>query len=151
MPMLLDTSILVRLRDQDSPDHPACLQLWGELAADARGAVLATQVLIEYWVVATRPKGTNGLGLDPVDADGDVSRFLKILPCLPEPPDVLVRWRHLVASTGTRGRPAHDARLVAVMDAYGISELVTINAADFHRFSHIRTRLPGDIVSADGE
>ena len=121
MPMLLDTSVLVRLRDHDSPHHRSCVLLVESLAADARQAILATQVLIEYWVVATRPKGVNGLGLAPAEADQDVQRFLDILPCPPEPHDVLARWRSLVTQTETRGRPAHDARLVAVMDAWGIA------------------------------
>lgn len=150
MLMLLDTSVLVRLRDLDSPHRPSSILLLESLAADARGAVLATQVLIEYWVVATRPKGVNGLGLTPAEADQDLQRFLDILPCPPEPPDVLPRWRSLVKQSETRGRPAHDARLVAVMDAWGITDLVTLNPADFVRFPHVRCLTPDQALSGAG-
>lgn len=139
---LLDTSILVRLRNANDPHHEECTALFASFVHEARATVLAAQVLIEYWVVATRPAGSNGLGLSPAQADTDVGNFLRLLACLPEPPDVLSRWRELVVSTGTCGRPSHDARLIAVMDAHGVSELITLNPSDFRRFPHIRLLTP---------
>ena len=146
MPTLLDTSVLVRLRDKDSAEHADCASLLRSLDFAIHDRVLCAQVLIEYWVVATSPRNVNGLGLTPAEANADLSDFLSLIPCLPEPPDVLARWRELVTTTGTRGRPAHDARLVAVMDAFGINDLITLNAEHFRRFDRVRCHTPADAL-----
>jgi hypothetical protein len=64
---------------------------------------LCAQVLIEYWVVATRPAANNGFGLSPCEADGDLSSLRGLLPCLPELPDVADRWYALVGRYGVSG------------------------------------------------
>ena len=148
MPALLDTSVLVRLRDKDSPEHAGCVSLLRSLEVPGHDRVLCAQVLIEYWVVATRPRDVNGLGLTPTQADVDLSDFLSLVPCLPEPPDVLARWRKLVSTNGTRGRPAHDARLVAVMEAFDIGNLITLNAEHFRRFHGIRCQTPAEATGS---
>jgi predicted nucleic acid-binding protein len=110
---------------------------------------ICAQVLIEYWVVATRPRAVNGLGLSPEQADQEIDLILTFLNILPEPPDVFPRWRQLVAPHKVLGRPAHDARLVAVMQAHGINELITLNSDHFRRYSNlIRCRLPSEVVAA---
>jgi predicted nucleic acid-binding protein len=43
-------------------------------------------------------------------------------------------WRDLVASHGVIGASVHDARLVAMMLDRGISDILTLNAADFRRY-----------------
>jgi hypothetical protein len=104
-------------------------------------------VLIEYWVVATRPKAVNGLGLSVPEANADVEDFLAAFPCLPEPPDIADRWRNLVNQHGVAGRPAHDTRLVALMEAHAVRELLTLNTSDFARYSQIATIAPSAYVA----
>jgi hypothetical protein len=41
------------------------------------------------------------------------------------------RWRDLVQALTIRGFRAHDARLVAAMQCYGMSHLLTFNSQDF--------------------
>lgn len=146
MPFLLDTSVLLRIRDESSPYRADCVALLLLLEPEPRGAAVVAQVLIEYWVVATRPRASNGMELTPQAADADVTNVLRIVPCLAEPPDVLQRWRRLVVSSGTRGRPAHDARLVALMEYHGITEIVTLNPGDFARFEWVTCRSPAEMV-----
>ena len=62
MAALIDTSVLVRVRDQDSADHAACAYFLRSLESVQHDKALCAQVLIEYWVVATRPRDVNGLG-----------------------------------------------------------------------------------------
>ena len=100
------------------------------------------QVVVEYWVVATRPKSANGIGLSVKDTDSDVADFLQLLPRIPEPTDIFERWRRLVSSHEVSGRPAHDARLVALMQAHGLEEILTLNHRDFERFDGIRCLNP---------
>jgi hypothetical protein len=40
-------------------------------------------------------------------------------------------WQALVETKGVTGFRAHDARRVAAMQSYGITRLLTFNAADF--------------------
>jgi predicted nucleic acid-binding protein len=44
---------------------------------------------------------------------------------------VFPRWLELVTANGAHGKRAHDARLVAVMLANGVTRVLTLNAADF--------------------
>jgi predicted nucleic acid-binding protein len=146
MPILVDTNVLIRLRDASSPDHLDCVRCLHPEIIRARGLVIFAQVLIEFWAVATRPKDVNGVGLTAAEADADLSDLLKILPCLGELPDVLSRWRQLVLQFGVLGRQAHDARLVAAMDLHGISTILTLNRADFARYSHIHCLAPSELL-----
>jgi predicted nucleic acid-binding protein len=55
-----------------------------------------------------------------------------------------IQSRHaLVKDFGIRGIRAHDARLVAAMHTYGITQLLTFNQDDFKGFS-ITTIHPAD-------
>ena len=50
-------------------------------------------------------------------------------------PDIFRRLTELLAQVPTGGKQVHDANLVATMLAYGITCLLTFNAADLRRFS----------------
>ena len=91
---------------------------------------MAPQVLIEFWVVATRPTAVNGLGWDPPVVEAAIQGLMQQFPLLTEGPAVFTTWLRLV-STGVRGKRAHDARLAAVALANGISQIITLNVADF--------------------
>jgi hypothetical protein len=45
--------------------------------------------------------------------------------------DLSSLWQALVETHGVTGFRAHDVRLVAAMQSYGITRLLTFNAADF--------------------
>jgi hypothetical protein len=63
--VVLDTNILLRLANPAAPEHEVCRNAV-TVPADA-GNTLATaaQVLVEFWVLATRPTDVNGLGWTP--------------------------------------------------------------------------------------
>lgn len=48
----------------------------------------------------------------------------------------------LLAQVPTGGKQIHDANIVATMQAYGITHLLTHNVSDFARFSHYITIVP---------
>src|SRR4051794_13619206 len=120
MAVLADTSCLLRLRDPTDPQYANCRAVLEPATAAQHGLCACAQVLIEYWVVATRPASNNGFGLTPDEAAADVAALRAFLPCLPEPPDVADRWFRRVTTYRVSGKPAHDARLVALMEAHGI-------------------------------
>jgi predicted nucleic acid-binding protein len=145
MNALVDTNILVRLRDADSPLCKVCNSALQRLLGRGDTLHLCAQTAIEFWSVATRPKAVNGLGLHPVDAEAALGLAEQWMTWLPEPPDIGTRWRALVNEHNVLGKQAHDARLVALMKAHDLSHLLTLNAADFSRFAGITCMQPADV------
>jgi predicted nucleic acid-binding protein len=105
------------------------------------------QVLYELWVVATRPKNVNGLGLTASEASAELTRLQSLFLLLPDTPQVFPLWSQLVAAQGIVGKNAHDARLVAAMAAHGVRALLTFNVKDFARFSAITVIDPSSIAA----
>jgi predicted nucleic acid-binding protein len=128
---LLDTNILLFLANPLAPRHTAAKQAVARLLRAGERLVIAPQVLYEFWSVATRPAGANGLGMTVAEASAELqvirSRFL----VLPEPAAVIDCWLALVRRYGLKGKRIHDAHLLATMQANGVSRLLTCNAADF--------------------
>lgn len=48
--------------------------------------------------------------------------------------ELFAHWHALVRSRGIEGVRSHDARLVAAMQTFGITRLLTFNLADFKDF-----------------
>jgi hypothetical protein len=68
------------------------------------------------------------------------ARGLRYDCCVVEENEVCVficSWRQLVVTYSVEGRQVHDARLVALMEAQGISHILTLSAPDFTRYPGI--------------
>lgn len=146
MRILLDTNVLLRLEDLDHVHHSVVRSAIDLLHANEHELVLVPQVLYESWVVATRPRTVNGLGLDSAQVDRMLSEWIELFTLLRDERKVFRFWRELVSSHDVCGKNAHDARLVAAMLRHGVSEILTINSSDFARFAAIRVWSPTDIV-----
>ncbi len=98
--------------------------------------IVVPQNLYEFWAVATRPPGppptgSNGLGMTPAQT-GHWLRFIERRFTLLADRDEMPRlWQALVETHGVTGFRAHDARLVAAMQSYGIGRLLTFNVTHF--------------------
>ena len=128
---LLDTNVLLRAAQEEAADHIVATSAISSLAARGEDLVLTPQILIEFWSVATRPIDVNGLGWSVQLADEEVTRLLDQFPILVDRPEVFAHWLQIVRSHGVKGRKVHDARLVAIMRAHGVSHLLTFNVDDF--------------------
>jgi predicted nucleic acid-binding protein len=135
MAHLLDTNVLVRLANSADARHAVAGRAVLEL--HRRGEVLhvTPQVLIEFRNVATRPTAVNGLGLSIVDAEAQAAGFEATFPLLAETPAIYPAWKALVGALGVVGKQVHDARLVAVCHAHGVTHLLTFNVAHFARMA----------------
>jgi predicted nucleic acid-binding protein len=104
----------------------------------------------EFWVVCTRPKGgkSNGLGLKAHQAERFFSRFEPLFTILPETASVYAEWKRLVIAHGVSGARAHDTRLVAIMLAHGVENILTFNVSDFRRYAGIQVVHPTDILGS---
>lgn len=59
--------------------------------------------------------------------------------------EVYAIWRQLVVANSVRGVQVHDARLAAIMTAYGLSRILTLNQLDFLRFTDIQAVHPAQL------
>jgi predicted nucleic acid-binding protein len=57
-----------------------------------------------------------------------------LLTFLPDTPPVYAEWKRIVVEHGVLGVKMHDARLVAIMRAYGVRSLLTFDTKDFSRY-----------------
>jgi predicted nucleic acid-binding protein len=131
MSWLVDTNVLLRLADANSPEHAVAEAAIEQLIARGETLYITMQVLIEFWAVATRPEPANGLGW-PAAATAEAIRSLRgQFPMLNETPDLLDRWLELVDQFQVLGKHTHDARLAALLLVNGVGRLLTFNTSDF--------------------
>ncbi len=143
MKVMLDTNVLMRRVDFTSAASEVAHAATKSLVARHFELCVTPQILYEFWVAATRPRTVNGLGLSVSAVRVEVDTFLATMSLLPDPPDLFPRWLDLVTKHDCKGKPAHDARIVAAMLSHGIGELLTFNPDDFSRFEGIVIRSPG--------
>jgi predicted nucleic acid-binding protein len=143
--VLLDTNIAVRLVSVTLPEHPLVLSSVTKLITKGEPLCLAAQVLINLWVVATRPATSNGLGWTLAQTDSALDGLLAQFPLLIESPAVFASWRSFVKA-GVAGKRDHDARLAAVAKANGVSRILTLNKADFDTFAGIVPIHPSEVI-----
>lgn len=145
MRILLDTNIIVRLVNGETPEHELVKETLGKLYANQDELFIVPQVLYEFWAVATRPTGAvNGLGYDVRQAEQELQRLQRLFTLLPDQPNIYPIWTGLVTAHQVLGRNSHDARIAAAGLAHGVTTLLTFNNPDFKRFG-IQVLHPQDI------
>jgi predicted nucleic acid-binding protein len=137
--ILLDTNLLARLTNASHPHCAPARAAVQRLLANRDRVIIVPQNLYEFWAVATRqpggpPTGQNGLGMSVEQAAQWLAFFQRRFTMLPDREDLAARWLALVSKHGITGFRSHDARLVAAMESYGMTRLLTFNADDFKRF-----------------
>lgn len=128
---LLDTNVVLRLIDRQDPQHGLCRAAVDALFTRQEEVCLAPQVLVEFWVVATRPVVSNGFGWSPAETDHHVSQLSGLFQLRPERPELFDRWKSLARQAEVRGKRTHDARIAAFMSLHGIDAVLTLNPNDF--------------------
>jgi predicted nucleic acid-binding protein len=146
MTILLDTNILIRAAQPLHPMHQPAVDSVATLRQGGDTLYLVPQNLYEFWVVATRPPGENGLGLDVAQAQSELSQLKAMFRILDETPAILPEWERLVSHYQVKGKNGHDARLVAAMIIHGIERLLTFNVADFQRYREITVISPESVL-----
>jgi len=132
---LLDTNIILRARDTSASNYQLAVDAVSQLLAQNIECVITAQVLIEFWVVATRPIEVNGLGWNIQKTKNEIDGVLDQFPLLEETPQILTNWLQLVSRNGVMGKRTHDARILAVMQVHGVTHLLTFNPDDFTNIS----------------
>jgi len=131
MKYLVDTNILLRLVQKNSPMHLDTQRAILTLKKQGEFLCIIPQNIIEFWAVATRPLDKNGLGLSINQAEEESEKLKKIFILELDTPQIFTEWEYLVIKHQVMGKQVHDARLAAAMVAHNITHLLTFNVDDF--------------------
>ncbi len=147
MNYLLDTNILLRSVDPNSSNYSVARNAVNKIIEEGGTCYITSQILVEFWVVATRPTDVNGLGWTVKKTQQEINDFLSQFSLLAEIPDIFLFWLSLVSEYEIKGKRTHDIRLIAVMKIYKITHLLTFNPTDFIPIPNITILRPQDIIS----
>ena len=134
MPYLVDTNVLLRLLQQGDPHHQTIRVALRTLRQRGGQLCFTPQNLVEFWCVCTRPTTANGFGLTVAETDQRARVIERLLTLLPDNPAMNAEWRRLVVAHTVSGVQVYDARLVAAMRVYGVTNILTLNVDDFTRY-----------------
>jgi predicted nucleic acid-binding protein len=131
--VFIDTNVLVYASIPVSPFY-ADAQNW--LRTNNQTGIqmyISRQILREYLAVLSRAQAiTPAIPISTLITE--VQAFESQFTVLEDGPDVTKRLLALLAQIPAAGRQIHDANIVATMQAYGITRLLTNNVSDFTRF-----------------
>jgi predicted nucleic acid-binding protein len=144
---LFDTNIFLRLSDRISANYALARDATYILIDQGHKCCLTSQIIIEFWVVATRPTEVNGLGWTPERTKNQINQFLTRFTVLEETPEIFTLWFQLVTDYNIKGKRTHDIRLLAVMKAHSITHLLTFNPDDFVPLPNIIIVQPQDLLN----
>jgi predicted nucleic acid-binding protein len=133
--VLLDTDVLVRLLHTADPLHEQAVNAVRALRRQRSGFYTTVQNIAEFWNVCTRPPSSrNGLGFPVAEVTKRIAIINRWSQVLTESGASYAVWQRLVTAYSVQGAAVHDARLVSVMIAHGIAQILTFNGSDFVRY-----------------
>jgi predicted nucleic acid-binding protein len=132
--VMVDTNVLVAATDEGRAEHHEALTILNDWPTRNTTLCISGQIVREYLTVATRPADSNGLGLKPPDALGNVRAIRERATLLAEDATVAERLLGLLADVECSGKQVHDASVIATMLVHGVGTVVTMNIRDFARF-----------------
>ena len=138
----VDTNLLVYALREDSPFHPAALDVLTELASSGNRWAIPWPCVHEFIAISTHPK----IYRPPTPlktAMASVKVWLEAPCCeqLAEGPGYFEVLSTLATKAKLAGPMIHDARIAALCLHHGVSELWTADR-DFSRFPELKTRNP---------
>lgn len=148
---LLDTNVVLRLSNPSDRQHELVTEAVANLLTQEDECYLTAQVLVELWVVATRPTDVNGLGWSVEQTRNIIDQLLYRFPVAEEVLQIFPIWLNLVTDNQIKGKRAHDARIIAIMLVSDISHILTLNPNDFSGISNITIVHPREIIESSSD
>jgi len=143
---LVDTNILLRITRRSDPQHELVDGALAKLAEQGTLLCYTHQNIAELWNAMTRPVGRNGLGLSIMEAERQVRAIEAGMTLLPDSATVYREWRRIIVEHAVSGVQVHDARLAAAMYVHQVNHVLTLNVADFGRFTGMVVLHPSTVV-----
>lgn len=138
----VDSNLLVYAHREDSPWHNAAYARMVELAEGPAAWAIPWPCIHEFLSIVTHPRiYTPPTPLEK--AIGQVEAWLESpnLVLLSESEDYWPQLRSILQTGRVSGPQVHDARVAALCQQHGVSELWTIDR-DFNRFPGLTARNP---------
>lgn len=151
MPMFVDSGVLLRAVHRSDPYYLEVRGAIRLLLRTAEPVFTGLQQLAEFWNVCTRPPGMRGgFNLPLEEAARRLRRIERGVIVLTETPLTPGIWKALVQQHGVQGVQVHDARTVALMLTHSLTDLLTLNKADFVRYGSdgIRPATPTEFLAS---
>jgi predicted nucleic acid-binding protein len=142
---LVDTNVLLRALSLGDPRRKVARKAVRSLLTNGAQLCVASQNIVEFWNVCTRPKQNNGFGKTVGETDRYCRFAESFLTVLPDTPEVYANWRSIVVDHKVHGLKVHDARLYAAMKVHRVPRILTFNVHDFVRFDAIVSLHPQDV------
>lgn len=142
MACLIDTGILLRAFDADFAEYHLVRGSLRKLLVRGERMVVAVQNLAEFWNTSTRPVECNGYGLTIERVNRRIRWIEQLCEVVTEDDASFRAWKILLTTHSVTGVAVHDARLVSVMLARGISAILTLNQRDFRRYPGLTVITP---------
>ena len=148
MEVLVDTGILLRAFDRAYSEQKTILRAFRKLWTNNHQLHTTSQNIAEFWNVCTRPvSARGGYGISVSVTEARVQVIEQLGTILPFTSQAYLAWRSLLVAHQILGVSVHDARIVAVMQSTGIQHLLTLNGADFQRYTNIKVLTPNDVLT----
>lgn len=148
MDILADTGILLRFMEPSDPSRSMIVRAVSIIRSRSDRLIIAPQNAAEFWNVCTRPKTSRGgMGLSVKETDNRLIQIERGFPLLYDDDIAYQIWRSLVLTQVVLGKQVHDARLVALMQAHGITHILTLNGSDFARYPGITAIDPASLLA----
>ena len=146
---LLDTNVVMRFCNPADVQYQLATDAIAHLLLRSDECLVVAQVIIEFWVVATRPTQVNGLGWTVEQTRSTIDQLLDRFPLLEESPQIFPNWLNLATANRIMGKRTHDARMIAAMLANGVTHLLTFNSSNFSGISTITIIRPQDLIFSE--
>jgi predicted nucleic acid-binding protein len=146
--VLVDSNILLRLAQPAHAQYAVASEAVASLRKQNFDLCIATQNLVEFWVVATRPLTNNGLEMHPSKVAGEIHKLRNLFRLLEGLPGIADAWQQLVGRHLVLGKQGHDAHLVATMLVHGVRRILTFNVDDFRRYASVEVIAPTSASTA---
>jgi predicted nucleic acid-binding protein len=137
-PLFIDTNILIYANVATAPLHEAALNAIKTHHQAGRALWISRQVLREFIAARTRPQ-TFAQPSAPEVVIERVRYLENHFQMADDTAAVTSQLINLMGHFKIGGKQVHDANIVATMQSYSISALLTHNTQDFERFGEIIT------------
>lgn len=134
--VLVDTNVLLEATDEGRKLHQHALSVFSNAEEAGVDLFVATQVIREYLVVATRPLANNGLGMGMASALGNIAQFRRRASLIAESSQASELFLVWAARFEIGGKRLHDLQLLASASVAGMNSLLTGERAGFPRNRH---------------
>ncbi|MEE8056628.1 MAG: type II toxin-antitoxin system VapC family toxin [Pseudomonadales bacterium] len=136
-PLFIDTNVLVYANVAESPFHQQALSTIEAAYQAGRALWISRQILREYLVIMSRPQAFETLPIATVKEQAE--QFTQRFVVADETSSTTQQLLVLLNRYTIGGKQIHDANIVATMQSYNISSVLTANVKDFKRFEDIIT------------